>query len=515
MTTKIWPFVQHLGGNADTFLATAQADGVKWMETDVLHLEAVKQRGGTNILRVDVGLASGDVPGMVDRVRAAQRQYGTLVDVYETWNEPPCNGAQMAALNTATIQVVETLRCPLLVGCISVGNPQNLADWAAFVPALRAAMTYGGGLALHEYHAPQMQSDGWTTLRYRKMWALLPPDVQAILLWITECGIDGGTLTPPRTASGWQDFTDAAGYLAEPNLQWYDQEIGQDNGNGRPHVVCATPFTCGYYPPWQTFDYADALNIARYITANRKGPQRMPHTDYDSPNHAGPLVQMRGWVIHSTRSGQPITLQREFDSTADYFRNPAPTNPATGQPDPNLAVSAHATTGPNVNGQRQIDRPVHRDVQAWHARFYNETHRGVEIVQPHHGDALDPEAVDSAAYVIAEDWVADQKAGVHWPLQWDVANGLAEHWEIPPGIADGKSDIESPFDRGAFLRRVQFYVAQMQGVPMTDQQKAAILDHLNILWGYTTAATIKADPAESEKACHERIVALKQVLGLA
>lgn len=244
-------------------------------------------------------------------------------------------------------------------------------------------------------------------------------------------------------------------------------------------------------------------------------PARKPMADFDSPNHGGILTAMRGWVIHSTRSGQNITLQQEYDSTARYFRDPAPTNPNTGQPDPNLAVSAHAVTGPNLNGQRQIDRPVRRNLEAWHARYYNAHHRGIEIVQPHHGDAIDPDAFDSAAFVIAEDWVTDLRAGVIWPLQWDVNYGLAEHWEIPPGIVDGKTDIQAPFDRGAFLRRINFYVKQLQGVrDLTDQQKKAILDDFDFLWAYTRADQTKKDPVEAEKVCHERIVAVKQTLGI-
>ncbi len=206
---------------------------------------------------------------------------------------------------------------------------------------------------------------------------------------------------------------------------------------------------------------------------------------YTSPNHGGPRATTAGVVIHSTRGGSPTT-QTEYDRTIAWFNNTA------------AQVSAHAVVGPNG----QAAYPVDPANIAWHARSWNNTHLGIELCQSHLGDVLDPTIVDTAAKIVAG-WCKTYNI----PMVWGIPSGLVEHWEI--GQVDGKTDIEAPFDRADFLARVKQY-----GGDLTDAQKKAVLDDLDMIWGESKADTIKLNPAESERAIHERVVAIKVALGI-
>jgi hypothetical protein len=228
--------------------------------------------------------------------------------------------------------------------------------------------------------------------------------------------------------------------------------------------------------------------------------------NYTSPNHGGLRTTIKGCVIHSTRGGAS-TLQNEYEATVRHFHDPAPINAQTGQHDPDLAVSADGVAGPH--GQTHF--PCPKGMITWHARWYNQDHRGIELVQPHHGDSIPDDVMDTGARMVASWWLEDKAAGHIWPLTWGIGTGLAEHWEIPPGIQDRKSDVQSPFDRAKFLKLVQHYA----GVDdLTDAQKKAVLDDCDFLWAYSKADQIVKNPAESERIIHERIVALKVTLGL-
>lgn len=229
--------------------------------------------------------------------------------------------------------------------------------------------------------------------------------------------------------------------------------------------------------------------------------------EYSSPNHDGSLAERRGVVIHSTRGGAS-SLQSEYEATVRHCHDPAPGG------DARRAVSCHAIVGPN----RQVHRPVSAEVIAWHARTYNAHHRGLELIQPRLGDRIPDEAIDEAARIIASWWRADRAAGYAWPLAWGIERGLCEHREIPPGIADGKSDIGAPFDRTDFLQRVKLYAEQ--GEDMTAEQKAKVLEHLAVAWGYADEIKKVGDIAQSavlneaQRAIRERIIAVKQTLGI-
>lgn len=125
----------------------------------------------------------------------------------------------------------------------------------------------------------------------------------------------------------------------------------------------------------------------------------------------------------------------EFNSTKDYFSKVS------------SQVSAHSIAGPGI-----IARCVKTSDRAWHARYFNGSHLGLEIVQCFLGDVLDQSALDAAAWECAN-WSKEYSI----PVVHDINHGFAEHWEVPPGREDKKSDIESPFDIDDFLRRVVYY----------------------------------------------------------
>jgi hypothetical protein len=109
---------------------------------------------------------------------------------------------------------------------------------------MMAAAIAGGGVALHEYGAPTMQSGGgWWTLRYRRMLAELQPNHVPII--ISECGIDGGLAGNPRM--GWKRYANVEQYRAQ--LAWYDDEICKD-----ADVLAATVFTTCPTGEWATFN---------------------------------------------------------------------------------------------------------------------------------------------------------------------------------------------------------------------------------------------------------------------
>jgi len=181
------------------------------------------------------------------------------IDCWEAYNEPnPTNAEQMASLATFEAERTRLLAEAGIRSCIgnfSTGQPP-LELWPAFFPALEAAKTHDGYLALHEYSAPymwfgsgphQLQAgsdegdEGWLTLRYRKVYRhILQPAGLDIPLVITETGVDGqvGNRPGPK-GKGWQDFAEfwrgedqistiAEGFYVE-QLAWYDAEMDQDD----------------------------------------------------------------------------------------------------------------------------------------------------------------------------------------------------------------------------------------------------------------------------------------------
>lgn len=136
-------------------------------------------------------------------------------------------------------------------------------------------------------------------------------------------------------------------------------------------------------------------------------------------------------MLHSTRGGA-ATLDGELHATADWFSNP--TVPAASR------VSAHVIIGDDGT----LIRCVPLAKPAWHARWYNPQWLGAELVQRHLGDPI-----SDAQYATLAWWLTNE-VRPQFPFPW-TDQTLPQHWEIPPGKEDGKTDLESPFDRARLL----------------------------------------------------------------
>jgi hypothetical protein len=219
---------------------------------------------------VDLVLPYADDPG--------RRPY---FDGWESFNEPVAgNYDEMARLGEFEAERTRLLGdrgIRSVIGNFGTGQPP-LEQWPAFLPAIQAAIQYGGWLGLHEYSAPTMyylstvegkgrypgvtpQDSGWLTLRYRKVYnEILAPAGLTLPLVMTELGVDGlvQNRPGPPDALGWQDFQ---GYWAEngyglwgpgayiEQLVWYDNAMRQDD-----YVIGGTIFALAATSGWESYD---------------------------------------------------------------------------------------------------------------------------------------------------------------------------------------------------------------------------------------------------------------------
>lgn len=390
----------------------------------------------------------------------------------ELYNEGPAtlkDGlARYCELVGEAVAHVKEVRPDLVVVGFSFATGNVELDGWAYLRSQK----FGGCsmVGLHAYWGNQQFTE-WQALRYRTLWKVGDP-----VLLLTEVGrdkIEGGK-------GGWKaDRLSAEQYAAE--LVAFDLEIGRDAG-----VLGATPFSSGAGKDWSSYDLDP---VSPLLIQGGSVPKPPPPELYFSPNHGGPRASTTGVVIHATLggSGSPAS---EYAATLNWFANP------TSQ------VSSHAVVGPSD----QVAYPVDPALDAWHCRASNATHLGIELAKAHLGDVILPEILDAAARIVAG-WCKQYAI----PIVWSTTAGLAEHHEMPTNT-DHHADVGGPFDRADFLARVVRYSSQE--AELTDEQKAKVLDHLGVIWGESKAATIKANPAESERAIHERIAALKDVLGL-
>ena len=216
----------------------------------------------------------------------SQYQANLGVDYWEGHNEPVFESeAKMALYGQFEAERVRQMAAygfKCAVGNFSAGSPP-LEQWDDFFPALQAAGQHGGVLALHEYSAPTMNhaydpasGEGWTTLRYRKVYRhVVPPDLHVPIV-ITETGIDGlvGADRPGPPGAGWQEFIDYwktqpldpdAIWAYMDQLQWYDEELQKDEV-----VVGATIFIAGATSNFVTYDIVGEMGelFTQYLMAH-------------------------------------------------------------------------------------------------------------------------------------------------------------------------------------------------------------------------------------------------------
>lgn len=219
---------------------------------------------------VDLVLPYADDPG--------RRPY---FDGWESFNEPVAGNidemARLGEFEAERTRLLGDRGIRSVIGNFGTGQPP-LEQWPAFLPAIQAAIQYGGWLGLHEYSAPTMyylssvegkgrypgvtpQDSGWLTLRYRKVYnEILAPAGLTLPLVMTELGVDGlvQNRPGPPDAQGWQDFQ---GYWAEngyglwgpgayiEQLVWYDNAMRQDD-----YVIGGTIFALTPTAGWESYD---------------------------------------------------------------------------------------------------------------------------------------------------------------------------------------------------------------------------------------------------------------------
>jgi len=388
----------------------------------------------------------------------------------ETLNELPKNSLHDYIAFLKAIVPILHARGLKVCGPSWATGDYDKVDWNAF----RAANWCGlDAIALHAYWADRGPTI-YNGLRWRTYYNAILDGHRLVV--ITECGRDtirDGDNGTYIGRGGWKaDGLSADTYAAELNA--YGAQL-------LPHEL-ATPFISGAEPNWNNYDL-DELSASLHTG----GPPVTPPT-YSSPNHGGARATTTGVVIHATlgNSTNPLT---EYHATLNWFYSPA------------SQVSAHAVVGP----VGLVDYPVDLANEAWHCRASNATHLGIEMCKAHVDNPILPEILDAAAQIVAR-WCKQYAI----PIVWSTTHGIEEHRNMPSNT-DGHQDVGGPFDRADFLARVKRYAG---GDELTNEQKAKVLDDLGLIWGMAKADTIKANPAESERAIHERVASIKIALGI-
>lgn len=298
-----------------------------------------------------------------------------LIDAWEGYNETGHGNsiAAYAQFEAARVRCLARQGLRAVVGNFATGTPELDQHWQAFLPALYEAKANGGYLGLHEYSAPFMQwmtgknqvnpnedqgDEGWTTLRYRKVYRhMLPDDLKELPLLITECGIDGGVYPRPGPpGGGWRDFEEfnirqgPGDYLSQ--LMWYDAELQRDN-----FVQGAAIFCFGTQDPhWNSWDIRDySARIADYMSSlGGKTHMWQPQpriaqllTASTDKKWIGRPAGPPSWIIlHDTAGGDNWTAERWIN----YIQTTWP-------------VSAHYI----IMRDGTVIQAVDPDDRAWHA----------------------------------------------------------------------------------------------------------------------------------------------------
>lgn len=225
---------------------------------------------------------------------------GATYDFWQGVNEPVIATAEamrrLAEFEAERARIMAGHGFRVVVGSFSVGNP-HLPYWRQFLPALEAALEYGGALALHEYAWPSLDHEWpWYALRHRKVyegepahgWEGFPPRLKSLPLLITECGLDGliERIDPPR---GWQVLYghDPAQYLRQ--LAWYDAELLKDR-----YVIGAALYCLSTPDPrWKTYDHWP--DLTRRLMEQATPVYRLTEPQPPEPPAPGPSNEELLW----------------------------------------------------------------------------------------------------------------------------------------------------------------------------------------------------------------------------
>lgn len=248
-------------------------------------------------------------------------QAAGLCDFLLPPNEPIVwNDVDARRLNTQMVQCAELYKSSgYSTGAynFSVGNP-DYPLWPYLQDGIAAS---NGWLFLHQYGAPNMQRDAENlSLRHRKVWPLLRPDVQAMLkIGVTECFIDLGIGRAPDgepTAGGYHALRnpteDNLWWIRNltQQLDWYDAELAKDQ-----YVEFVTGFGYAMEEPWNGlgFDVAKEDPDREYFNNWMKvGGTPIPKPDPE------PEPAPFAFEVYPLPSVAPIS--QAFGVNPDYYR---------------------------------------------------------------------------------------------------------------------------------------------------------------------------------------------------
>lgn len=148
-------------------------------------------------------------------------------------------------------------------------------------------------------------------------------------------------------------------------------------------------------------------------------------------------IAWRGVVIHSSRSGKPLTDAQEFTATVNHLSNVE------------SGVSAHMVIG----RQSGLAYPIPTSRVAYHAREpSNSTHLSIELVQQTKDVLFTPFQYEQAARQCVL-WAIE----FNFPLNVDKnpIQGIIGHEFLSAGMLDGKSDPGPMFDWKLFERQIK------------------------------------------------------------
>lgn len=142
-----------------------------------------------------------------------------------------------------------------------------------------------------------------------------------------------------------------------------------------------------------------------------------------------------GVILHGTRSGQPYTTDQEYDATIRFVAGGAG------------GLGWNATIGNN-----KIDKHINPGAWGWNAREHSSQYIAVELAQARRGDPI----TDSQVQTFARYFVETLRPW--WP---SLPVNFPEHYELPAGIRDGKSDCD-PDHPGLLARRMKAAIAALE-----------------------------------------------------
>lgn len=143
--------------------------------------------------------------------------------------------------------------------------------------------------------------------------------------------------------------------------------------------------------------------------------------NYPVRNYEGERLTTQGVIVHATRGGS-ATLEGELQATLNWFRRPE------------SYASAHYV----IASDGTTYRCVQDDLVAWHAAEHNQTHIGVELVQP-----FPDTPYTTAQYTALAALLRDVASRYGFPLD---RQHIVGHEETPQGRRARKSDPGGQFD---------------------------------------------------------------------